>query len=69
MKRSLISGLVLVFMFFAVSTSGFANAAEGENDVREELRSEGFWLTPEESLQQKAELDSLLDSLDNAANR
>ena len=68
MKRRLISGLMLVFMLFAVSTSGFAAAAAGENDVREKLRNEGVWLTPEESLQQKAELDSLLDSLDKAAN-
>jgi len=62
------SGLVLVFMLFAVNTSGFANAAAGENDVREKLRNEGVWLTPEESAQQKAELDNLQDSLDNAAN-
>ncbi len=68
MKRWLMSGLVLVFMLFAVNTSGFANAAAGENDVREKLRNEGVWLTPEESAQQKAELDNLQDSLDNAAN-
>lgn len=68
MKRCLMPGLVLVLMITAVSTCGFANAAAGENDVREKLRNEGVWLTPEESAQQKAELDNLQDSLDNAAN-
>ena len=62
------SGLLVLLMLLAVSTSGSASAAQDENDVREKLRSGGVWLTPEESLQQKAELDSILDSLDNAAN-
>jgi len=62
------SGLVLVFMFLAVNIGGFASAAQVDYDVREKLSNEGVWLTPEESAQQKAELDGLLDSLDNAAN-
>ena len=67
MKRSLMSGLVLAFMFLAVSTGGYVSAVP-DYDVREKLSNEGVWLTPEESAQQKAELDGLLDSLDNAAN-
>ena len=35
MKRCLISGLVLVFMFFAVCTSGFANAAPVDDGAGE----------------------------------
>lgn len=68
MKRVIISGLVLPFMLFAVSSSGLASAAQADYDVREKLRNEGVWLTAEESAQQKAEMDSLLESLDNAAN-
>ncbi|HCF51303.1 MAG TPA: hypothetical protein DER60_13540 [Syntrophomonas sp.] len=68
MKRVFISGLVVPLMLFAVGTSGLASAAQGDDDVREKLRNEGVWLTPEESAQQKAELDSLLDSLDSAAD-
>ena len=68
MKRCIMSGLVLVFMFLAVNIGGFASAAQVDYDVREKLSNEGVWLTPEESAQQKDELDSLLDSLDKAAN-
>ncbi|HCF49211.1 MAG TPA: hypothetical protein DER60_02945, partial [Syntrophomonas sp.] len=68
MKRLLTSGIVLLLMLFAVSTGVLANTDEGDYDAREKLRNEGVWLTPEESAQQKAELDSLLDALDHAAN-
>jgi len=65
MKRLLMSSMVLLLMLFTVSTGVFANT---DYDAREKLRNEGVWLTPEESAQQKAELDSMLDSLDNSAN-
>ncbi|MFA7078369.1 MAG: stalk domain-containing protein, partial [Syntrophomonas sp.] len=65
MKRLLMSSMVLLLMLFTVSTGVFANT---DYDAREKLRNEGVWLTPEESAQQKAELDSMLDLLDNSAN-
>ncbi|MDD3365569.1 MAG: copper amine oxidase N-terminal domain-containing protein [Syntrophomonas sp.] len=67
MKRLLTYIIVFVLMLFTVNTSIFANSYEGDY-AREKLRDEGFWLTSEESSQQKAELDSRLDSLDNSAN-
>ncbi|MEN6327556.1 MAG: stalk domain-containing protein [Syntrophomonas sp.] len=68
MKRLLMSSIVLLLMLFIVSTGVCANTDGVDYDVREKLRNEGFWLAPEESAQQKAELDSMLDSLDNSAN-
>lgn len=68
MKRLLMSSMALLLMLFTVSTGVFANTDGGDNDARKKLRNEGVWLTPEESAQQKAELDSMLDSLDNSAN-
>jgi hypothetical protein len=51
MKRRLISGLMLVFMLFAVSTSGFA-AAAAVRRCREKLRNEGL-VDSEESCSRK----------------
>ena len=68
MKRLLMSSMVLLLMLFPVSTDVFANTDGVDYDVREKLRNQGVWLTPEESAQQKAELDSMLDSSDNSAN-
>ncbi len=65
MKRLLAMSLLILFV---VDTGVLANTDESHYDVRERLRNEGVWLTPEESRQQKAELDRLLVSLDNSVN-
>ncbi len=68
MKKSLTYGVVLMLMLTTMSTNVFACVPnKNASDVREKLRSEGTWLTPEESAAQKMELDSILESLDKAA--
>ena len=69
MKKILMYSMALLLMFSTVCTGVFADTEKERDAVREKLSSEGVWLTPEESTKQKVELDSLLDSLDNQADR